>query len=386
MNPDSNLELAKEIMSKFASITGLEPVNHSPKRYLWTDAFAVCNYLELFKQTNDKNYMDLALRLIGQVHHFLGQHRDDDSRTGWISGLENHEGALHPTRGGLRIGKELNERKPYEPFDERLEWDQDGQYYHYLTKWMHALNRVSRVTGDSTYNEWAVELAEAAHAGFVYTEEGRKRMYWKMSIDLTYPLVRSMGQHDPLDGLVTYSELQETSRDLGKSSLPRLSREIIDLAMILSGQSLVTNDPLGIGGLLSDASRIAQLMIRGEFKYGDLLETVVDSAILGIDFFTKNDPFELPADYRLAFRELGMSIGLKDVGKLYGWVNESPDLFGQRTSQGVESLMNYMPLGKQIEEFWIEDKNRKSLSWIEHQEINMVMLATSIIPDGFLLI
>ncbi|MDI6723871.1 MAG: hypothetical protein QMD61_04435 [Methanobacterium sp.] len=386
MNLDSNLELAKEIMSKFASITGLEPVNHSPKRYLWTDAFAVCNHLELFKQTNDKTYMDLALRLIGQVHHFLGQHRDDDPRTGWISGLENQEGALHPTRGGLRIGKELNERKPYEPFDERLEWERDGQYYHYLTKWMHALNRASRVTGDSTYNDWAVELAEAAHAGFVYTEEGRKRMYWKMSIDLTYPLVRSMGQHDPLDGLVTYSELQETSRDLGKSSLPRLSREITDMTMILSGQSLATNDPLSIGGLLSDASRIAQLMIRGEFRYGDLLETVVDSAILGIDFFTKNNPFELPNDYRLAFRELGMSIGLKGVEKLHGWVNESPDLFNQRTSQGVESLMNYMPLGKQIEEFWIEDKNRKSTSWIEHQEINMVMLATSIIPDGFLLI
>jgi len=386
MNLDSNLELAKEIMSKFASITGLEPINHSPKRYLWTDAFAVCNYLELFKQTNDKIYMDLALRLIGQVHHFLGQHRDDDPRTGWISGLENQEGALHPTRGGLRIGKELNERKPYEPFDQRLEWEQDGQYYHYLTKWMHALNRASRVTGDSTYNDWAVELAEAAHAGFVYTEEGRKRMYWKMSIDLTYPLVRSMGQHDPLDGLVTYSELQETSRDLGKSSLPGLSREITDMNMILSGQSLATNDPLGIGGLLSDASRIAQLMIRGEFRYGDLLETVVDSAIRSIDFFTKNNPFELPVDYRLAFRELGMSIGLKGVEKLHGWVNQSPDLFNQKTSQGVESLMNYMPLGKQIEEFWIKDKNRKSQSWIEHQEINMVMLATSIIPDGFLLI
>ncbi len=47
----------------------------------------------------------------------------------------------------MRIGKPLNERKPSEPFDERLEWDRDGQYYHYLTKWMHALHQVGRLTG-----------------------------------------------------------------------------------------------------------------------------------------------------------------------------------------------------------------------------------------------
>ena len=110
----------------------------------------------------------------------------------------------------------MNERRPDEPPNERLEWDQDGQYYHYLTKWMHALNCVARVTGDSTYTRWAMELAQTAHARFTYVTPhgGRKRMYWKMSIDLTCPLVSSMGQHDPLDGFVTYNELQAAaSRD-----------------------------------------------------------------------------------------------------------------------------------------------------------------------------
>lgn len=36
-------------------------------------------------------------------------------------------------------------------------------------------------------------------------------MYWKMSIDLSSPLVPSMGQHDPLDGLITYLQLQATA-------------------------------------------------------------------------------------------------------------------------------------------------------------------------------
>ena len=62
----------------------------------------------------------------------------------------------------------MNERRPDEPPNERLEWDRDGQYYHYLTKWMHALNRVGRVTGDPTYTRWAMELAKTAHARFTY--------------------------------------------------------------------------------------------------------------------------------------------------------------------------------------------------------------------------
>jgi len=36
------------------------------------------------------------------------------------------ESETHPTIGGLRIGNKLNERKPYEPMDHHLEWDQTG--------------------------------------------------------------------------------------------------------------------------------------------------------------------------------------------------------------------------------------------------------------------
>jgi hypothetical protein len=146
MTQTMSLSTVSEIMTEFARNTGLSPVKKSPKRYLWTDAFAVCNFLELYRQTNEERYRDLALHLVDQVHDVLGRHRDDDRRKGWISGLSEQEGREHPTRGGLRIGKNLNERKPEEPYDDRLEWDQDGQYFHYLTKWMHALNRVSRVT------------------------------------------------------------------------------------------------------------------------------------------------------------------------------------------------------------------------------------------------
>ena len=181
-----------------------------PRRYLWTDAFAVCNFLDLHRQTGESRYLTFALKLVDQVHHILGRHRDDDPRHGWISGLSEEEGEQHPTCGGLRIGKTLNERGPDQPPDSQLEWDRDGQYFHYLTKWMHALSCMGRETAENRYLRWAVELAATAHQAFCRTlpPGGPRRMVWKMSIGLSRPLVSSTGQHDPLDGLITCLELQ----------------------------------------------------------------------------------------------------------------------------------------------------------------------------------
>ncbi len=103
--------IVREIMTEFADLTGLSSAGKTPRRYLWTDAFAVCNFLELYRQTGAEKYKDLALRLVDQVHNILGRHREDDPRTGWISGLDEREGKMHPTIGGLRIGKKMNERR-----------------------------------------------------------------------------------------------------------------------------------------------------------------------------------------------------------------------------------------------------------------------------------
>ena len=382
---------ARGIMQEFARMTGLDPPSPDPRRYLWTDAFAVCNYLELYRRTNDAAYKELALRLIDQVHHVLGRHRADDHRQGWISGLREQQGELHPTIGGLRIGKKLNERMSGEPFDERLEWDQDGQYYHYLTKWMHALNRVSRVTRDPVFTRWAVELAKTAHARFTYVPAagGPKRMVWKMSIDLSYPLVPSMGLHDPLDGLVTYCELQMTADSIPEpSSLPALRDEIADMRDICQGRNWLTDDPLGIGGLLFDASRIAQLMWQGGFARPDVLEGVVESALKGMRTVGRSRLLQLPAGYRLAFRELGLAIGMKGLDGVSGIIDRNPGLFGSKGSlhRMVAELSEYLPLAEEIEQFWLDEENRRAGTWTEHQEINMVMLATSLAPDGFLMI
>jgi hypothetical protein len=388
MEPDrTRISLACDLLRDFAQQTGLSPAVAHPRRYLWTDAFAVCIFLELCRRTNVAACREHALRLVGQVHQELGRYRDDDPREGWISGLPEAEAKEHPTRGGLRIGKSLPERGPQEAPDER-EWDRDGQYYHYLTKWMHALSRVSRATGDPRYLIWAKELAKVAHARFTYTPSsgGRKRMYWKMSTDLTRPLVPSMGQHDPLDGYLTYLELQtlDTAEFGGKG--PDLSSEIIEMAAVCREMHLVTEDPLGIGGLLSDAVRLGQLGVKSGRDVSGLLESVLDASLLGMDSFTRSGTLRLPAEYRLAFRELGLSIGLRGMKGLQEDMRRNPQPFagGDMLPGLVQDLGHLGFLADQIEQFWLKPGNRMSGTWTAHQEINTVMLATSLVPDGFL--
>ncbi|HMA55072.1 MAG TPA: hypothetical protein VKT17_11440 [Acidobacteriota bacterium] len=390
MNRNADPALVQKIMLDFARLTGLEPARTPSKRYLWTDAFAVCNLLGLHPGRKDRSALDLALELVDRVHRTLGRHRPDDSRRGWLSGLSEDEGERHPTRGGLRIGKPLNERRPAEARNERLEWEQDGQYYHYLTKWMHALSRVSRTTRDPTHLGWAIELAKAAQAGFTRAPSagGPKRLAWKMSIDLTYPLVPAMGQHDPLDGFVTYHELQAAAGDFAGSSLPRLTDEIAEMTEILrdTGLDLATDDPLGIGGLLFDAWRILQLEIRGGHGLRELLEHVLDSALPGLKAWSASSSQEEPAERRLAFRELGLSIGLSAAENLWQAVENEPGLSGRnvRFRRPIEALMKFLPYRDSIERFWTDGENRSSAAWVQHREINMVMLATSLAPSGFL--
>jgi hypothetical protein len=377
---------AKHIMTDFAHATGLSPAIDVPLRYLWTDAFAVCNFLGIHKEKSDTEFRALALDLISQVHSTLGRYRKDDSRKGWISGLEEKEAFLHPTAGGLRIGKELRERKPTEPLDERLEWDRDGQYFHYLTKWMHALNQATRVTGESIYNRWAVELARAIHARFVYapsTVARQRRMYWKMSTDLSYPLVRSMGLHDPLDGLITYTQLAATARQ-GQDESAVLEEEIADMAAMCEGRSWVTDDPLGIGSLLCDAFRVAQLMMAGYFSQSGLLAILLDASLRGLEALDL-DLLDLPAHHRLAFREFGLSIGLHAFQRLSRLVGENrPFLSEHGVDDRIEALVKYGRLAETIEGFWTPAERQREESWMNHRHINMAMLATSLSPDGFL--
>lgn len=381
MKQNQRVESAAEIMKRFAEETGLTG-NGKPRRYLWTDAFAVCTFLELFSLTGEDVYLSQALQLVEQVHQVLGRHRDDDSRTGWISGLPEGQGRAHPTIGGLRIGKTLPERLPQEVPDRQLEWDMDGQYFHYLTKWIHALHKVSLKTGSKVYDRWACELAKTAHAAFTYqpASGGQKQMYWKMSIDLSRPLVASMGHHDPLEGYITCLDLQSAAPVM-------LGKAVLEMMEMCRGRDWTTDDPLGIGGILCDGLLLTRLMVNQKQVLDGLLEDILGSALEGLGLYSSNtnidsykDPLSLPAEYRLAFRELGLSIGLHGVKIIMQCLRDNPEVFqsGDTLERLLNKLATHQNLGDRIEDFWLTEENQQSATWTSHLDINRVMLATSL--------
>lgn len=364
-------------MEGFARRTGL--AGGATRRYLWTDAFAVCNFLGLAQATGEARWRDLARTLVEDVHRVLGRHRADDARRGWISGLGEEEGARHPTAGGLRIGKPLPERPPGEPPDDRLEWERDGQYLHYLTKWMHALDQMARATGDATYERQAHELARRAHDAFAWqTGRGtRRRLYWKCSIDLSRAQVASMGQHDALDGFVTCVQL-----DAGVAGVaPDLREAARDYASMLPGTSLATADPLGLGGLLVDAYRVHQLGRRDALAGAqDLVRLLLASAAVGLRSYADGGDLRLPAERRLAFRELGLAIGLDAAARIAA----DPPAGVEPLGDALARVAAFLPLRDDVARFWSEPGRRANDTWREHQDIDDVMLATALLPDGFL--
>lgn len=323
------MNLAKSLMLVFAENTGLNS-DKPPRRYLWTDAFAVYNFIQLFKDTNDETFRQLAVDLVDQVHQTLGKHREDDKREGWLGSKD------HPTKNGLRIGKSLPERELEKPINQRLEWERDGQYFHYLTKWMIALVKMSNFLEEEKYMTYAVDLL---HASENFIHDGG--MYWKMSIDLSRPQISSMGQHDPLNGFVTYKVVDMYSKTDLKESIEKM----YDITKTIR---LPTTDPLGAGELLVDCYRLHQIDKDHEF-----IPDILDAADFGLQSFDINR-------HGLAFRELGLAIGLEGAKKM----------------EVFESEWN---MKNEIINYWKEHRD-----WSESKDINQVMLATSITPEEYL--
>lgn len=232
----------ESLYGNFSDIT--DPGNWTPPlksgghrgRYLWSDAFGVVNLITMHKEYmaagggNDDRYLVLARRLIETVHDVLGRTRDGRSR---LPGATD----TNPLGGGLRIGK----TDEYGP-------DSDGQYHHYLTVWMFALNRMAKATGDIEYNRQAVALARAIHPKFFVDRTAKRpRMIWKMSMDLSAPLVSSEGNLDPIDGYVIFRLLQAAAKEAGDGEV--LVEEIDDYRRVMQrkGEHFVSSDPLDLG-------------------------------------------------------------------------------------------------------------------------------------------
>ncbi|KAL2270435.1 hypothetical protein VTJ83DRAFT_2619 [Remersonia thermophila] len=277
-------------------------------RYLWTDAFGVVNFVTLSRQaspslpSSSDVYLALAKRLVHAVHDTLGRTRDGASRLPRATDQE-------PLKGGLRIGKPAAAGP-----------DADGQYHHYLTLWMFALNRLAVAARDRRYNDLAVQLARAVHPHFLVRGGGGPptSMVWKVSTDLDEVLVPSEGALDAVTGYVVFRLLQRTAARLGGGEQGSraggddgvLSSEINDYKHLMEhGGRLrprASRDPLDLGmGLWTCHWAPREPWAAAMAEAGLASARSVMDETRGV---VARDPSR-----RLSFRELGACMGLRCV-------------------------------------------------------------------------
>ncbi|KAI1761479.1 hypothetical protein GGR53DRAFT_522364 [Hypoxylon sp. FL1150] len=272
-------------------------------RYLWTDAFGVVNFITLSREKGHAHsrqlYLELARRLADKVHSVLGRTRDGSAR---LLGATDEE----PLSGGLRIGKLDADGQ-----------DGDGQYHHYLTLWMFALNRLALATGEARWNNLAIQLAKAIHPHFMTERGGQETMVWKISMDMRRPLVNSKGNLDDVDGYVVFQLLQDTAELFGEKDMAvtngtekplSLDAEIKQYCRIMASHpKTLSGDPLDLGmslwtchldrdaawsrSLARDALAIAR------YRFLPAAQSPITAS--------RKQP------YRLAFREFGACMGIK---------------------------------------------------------------------------
>jgi hypothetical protein len=109
------------------------------------------------------------------------------------------------------------------------------------------------------------------------------------------------------------------------------------------------------------------------------------SAHEGLPPFVRQGDLRRPAAHRLAFRELGLAIGLRAIG-LFGPRFRGAAASRSSTGALLARLEAAVPLADAIESFWLDPSRQQSPTWSEHRDINEVMLATTLAPEGFLLL
>lgn len=209
---------------------------HGQRRYLWTDAFAVLNYVSLAQrsQTEDGKqlYLKAAHTLADCVHETLGCPRSEKYP------MERDSSGLSPSGFvGLRIGKV--EARAKTDFGMRL----DGMYWHYVDKWLFALLRLGQISGSSERLRQAAGWAKVLFPRFFDTRHGGIR--WKLNVDATPISEQPHGfpNGDTLNAYVVYTLIQRAQNDIS------LSDEIQAMYKGLqeSYSPRKTRDPLGWG-------------------------------------------------------------------------------------------------------------------------------------------
>jgi hypothetical protein len=116
--------------------------------------------------------------------------------------------------------------------------------------------------------------------------------------------------------------------------------------------------------MLPDAYQLEKLQDEGVHVDARLIGRLLKAYTNGLEEFCKRQQLQYPAEHRLAFREVGLSIRLHAVKRM--------------KHPSAKALKPFLPLAIHIEGFWLDPKHQGNTTWKDHLDINEVMLATSL--------
>lgn len=235
-----------EAFSKPMPASEAGPSPSGQRRYLWTDAFGIVNFISQAKllrsldqgmeaEQQVQDYLTAASQLITAVYDCLGSPRSS-----------KYPMAAADDGGykGLRIGKVLARRAT----DQGMQYD--GMYWHYLAQFLFAVTRYVQESHDQCQLDRVIRLVKQVHPAFLVPGRGYR---WKINTDLT-PIADAhptQPTHDAVTAWIMYSLLNR----LSGAQQGQLDQEMVDLLPIVRQyyqqdiQQLLSDamDPLGLG-------------------------------------------------------------------------------------------------------------------------------------------
>jgi hypothetical protein len=148
-------------------------------------------------------------------------------------------------------------------------------------------------------------------------------------------------------------------------------------------ESFGTVDPLGLGCLLLMAEEWLDLAARSGLDADGMLHRVLADAHRGLDVLCSTRWLDEPPERRLAFRELGLSRGIRALPAMAVMIRSHPGRFGSGAAQAalaarISEMRRFEPIARHVEDLWLSDDAQASPGWADHIDINAVSLAASL--------
>ena len=99
-----------------------------------------------------------------------------------------------------------------------------------------------------------------------------------------------------------------------------------------------------------------------------MLLKMLEDIECGLVSYLRTDTLLQPAINRLAFRELGLSIGLHALDIIKSILNDNQDKFKYQKNikECLNKLSQFRNLADEIEAYWLDSKHTSTRTWKEH--------------------